>query len=206
MTKHEEQYYIASKQYNEDTLYLSALDRTESRDYDFERLKFGREPLFFENAYKEDDRGKGVRRPIKKAHMNSTYLIVNNDIKADLDGYNISGFQFYPAVIVDDDDNYHEDYWFFNIYKEFDFLDCKGSEIKNYKPGAKRNKVMKYKLDVEKLERISEENRLIFMMPNTDQRTTYVHQKIVDVFERHRVDNINFLKMSEWYRGKQFRD
>jgi hypothetical protein len=205
MSIYEEQYYIVSKQYDENTLYLRALDRTENRDYDFEKLRFGEEPLFFENAYKDEDKAAGLIRPLKKAHMNSTYLIVDDSIKGDLEGYDISGFQFYPAVIIDDDGNYHENYWFFNIYNEYDFLDCEGSEIKNYKPGAKRNKVVKYKLDDEKLQAVSEESRLIFMMPNTDQRTTYVHQKVVDVFEKHGVDNINFLRMSEWYRGKQFR-
>jgi hypothetical protein len=205
MSTYEDQYYIVNNQYDDNTLYLSALDKTEARDYDFSKLEMGGEPLFFENSYKDEDMRDGKVRPIKKAHMNFTYLVVDDDVKNEITKFDIAGIQLYPAVIIGDDGVYYENYWFFNIYKEFDFLDCEKSEIRNYKVNSHRNKVIKYQLNSDTLDKILEDNRLIFMMPNTDQRTTYVHQKIVDIFSELNVDNIKFHKLSEWFRGKQFR-
>ena len=137
--------------------------------------------------------------------MWTTFLIVDENIKEDLDQYDINGFQLYPAVVVDDNGNYHEDYWFFNIYQHLDALDVNLSEIGNYNPNDDEHDVKKFKLKTDFLDKIKEENRLIFIMPNTDLMTIIAHQKIVDIFNKHDVDSVVFHKMSEWYAGKQFR-
>lgn len=205
MKEYEDQYYLAGKKYTEDTLYLSALDKTENRDYDFDRMNYGDEPLFFENAYKDKDKERGLLRPIKQVHMNSTYLIVNDEIKAELEGFDIRGFQLYPAVIIDDNGVYHENFWFFNIYEELDALDCEKSEIRDYNPDNRGHEVVSYKLNKDLLVSIPEGKRLIFIMPNTETRVTIIHEKVMDIMVRHGVDNIAFHKMSEWSPGKQFR-
>lgn len=204
MSNYEEQYYLVDEVYNSDTLYLTAFQKTEDRDYDFEKMKPGGEPLFFENAYKDKDKKAGKVRPILSAHMNTTYLIINDEIRNQIDDDAIYMGQFYPAVIVDDNGTYHENFWFINIYQELDVLDCENSEIKRYNPENDDHKVLKYKLKKDVLDNIPEDHRLIFIMPNTNIRTTFVHKKIVDIFERLGVDNIQFHKMSEWYPGKQF--
>jgi len=205
MTEYEDQYYLVGKKFNAETLYLSALEKTENRDYDFDKMIYGEEPLFFENAYRDKDGERGVVRSLKKVHMNSTYLIVDDEIKADMEVFDINGFQLYPAVIITDDGVYHDNYWFFNIYEELDALDCENSVIRDYDLKNRGHEVEKFKLNKEVLGGIPEENRLVFIMPNTETRVTVVHQKIVNIFERYGVDNIAFHKMSEWYPGKQFR-
>ena len=205
MSNYEELYYLVDERYDEDTLYLTALQRTENRDYDFEEMSFGSEPLFFENAYKDKDVAIGKTRPLMSAHMNMTYLIVNNEIKRHIDDDSIYQGKLYPSVIIDDKDHYHDEFWFFNIYGSLNALDCENSEIQDYDPDDRRHDVAKYKLNEETLDKIPEEQRLVFMMPNTETKVTFVHQKIVDVFEKLKVDNIKFHKLSEWYPGKQFR-
>ena len=205
MSNYEELYYLVDERYDEDTLYLTALQRTENRDYDFEEMSFGSEPLFFENAYKDKDVVIGKTRPLMSAHMNMTYLIVNNEIKRHIDDDSIYQGKLYPSVIIDDKGHYHDEFWFFNIYGSLNALDCENSEIQDYNPDARRHSVAKYKLKEELLDKIPEDQRLIFMMPNTKTKITFVHQKIVDVFEKLKVDNIRFHKLSEWYPGKQSR-
>lgn len=115
MNKYDDEYYIAFEQTNDDTLYLKGLKRSAERDYGSNKLSFNDEPLFFENSYKNEDKSQGVVRPIKNAHMNMNYIIISDSIRSHIKKFKISSFQLYPAVIVDDSNNFHENYWFFNI-------------------------------------------------------------------------------------------
>jgi hypothetical protein len=204
MKNYEELYYIVDELYDENTLYLTALEKSAQRRYSSIRLELGGEPLFFENAYREEDKSSNKIRPIKKSHMNMTNLLVNEALKNKLDVFAIQNFQFYPSIIIDDYDSYHEDFWIMNIFGSIDALDCDTSEIKRFKPDNDSNKVIRYSLNSELLDSIPEERRLIFRMPNTEHKTIFVHEKIVDIFKEEGVDNIKFHKLSEWYRGKQF--
>ena len=101
---YEDQYYIVDKVFSDDTLYLKATKTTAKRKYGYKKLEYGEAPLFFENVYKDRDIKLGKVRAIKSAHMNITHLIVDDDIKEKIDKFDISNFQFYPAVIIDDGD------------------------------------------------------------------------------------------------------
>ena len=205
MTTYEDQYYLVKKKYDENTLYLKPFNKKARMGARFEEIPYGGEPLFFENAYKEKDKQHGISRPLRKAMMWSTFLIVNDNIKEDLEQYDINSLQLYPAVVVDDNGDYHENYWYLNIYQGLDVLDVNLSEIGNYNPNDDDHDVKKFKLKTDILDQIKEENRLIFIFPNTETMTMIAHQKIVDIFNKHDVDSVVFHKMSEWYAGKQFR-
>ncbi len=205
MSNYEEHYYLVDERYDEDTLYLTAFQRTANRNYYFKEMKFGEEPLYFENAYKDEDIAEGKSRPLMPAHMNMTFLIINDEIRSFINDDSIYKGKLYPSVLVDDKDQYHDGYWFFNIYGSLDVLDCENSEIQDYDPDDRRHDVARYKLKKEMLNKIPEDQRLVFIMPNTETKVIFVHQKIVDVFDKLGVDNIKFHKMSEWYPGKQFR-
>ena len=68
-----------------------------------------------------------------------------------------------------------------------------------------RSKFAVHPIFASSIDKIKEENRLIFIMPNTEILTIIAHQKIVDIFNKHDVDSVVFHKMSEWYSGRQFR-
>lgn len=112
MTTYEDQYYLVNKKYDESTLYLTPTENTATRDFHLKKIPNGEEPLFFENAYKENDKKNGISRPLRKAMMWSTDLLVDGKIKEDLEQYDINGLQLYPAVVIDDNGDYHENYWF----------------------------------------------------------------------------------------------
>ncbi len=205
MSQYNDQYYIIFKKYNEETLYLVVHDRSDYRNYEYTKLEFG-QPMFFENGYKEKDLARGIRRPIKKAHLNITWPVVTNDIKVSLEHTENACFQFYPAVIEDDEGKYHEGYWVFNIFEQIDVLDLEKCEIDEFDPNNEIHPIDKYYLSDEKLDLIPESERLVFMPKYTNIGHVMVHESVVEVFKKHNVDTLNFIKVSEWEMGYQFVD
>jgi hypothetical protein len=206
MSKYDDQYYIVDEVYDDKTLYLKALKKTANRDFEYKKMELGKEPLFFENAYKEEDIISGSKKPIKLSHMNGNFLLISNDIREKLKNIQSVGVQLYPAVIIDDDEKFHDYFWLFNVFSKQNYVDFDKSEIKRYDPKGDSHKVKKYCLSDEALDKVSEENRLIFKPTNTDVGFMFVHQKIVDVFNELKVDNIKFYKVSEWEKGMQFQE
>jgi len=205
MSKYNDDYYIVFEYDDAETVYLKALRKTADRDYEFEKMRFGLEPLFFENAYKKEDIKRKIERKIRSVHMNMNFLLINNELRDKLKFFDITYFQLYPAVIIDDNEHYHENYWFFNIYNNLDCIDYDKSIIRDYEVGDKYHDVNTYYLSDAVLDKIPEEERLIFRPANTDIGFTFVHQKIVNVFNDYGVDTLRFMKVSEWEMGKQFR-
>jgi len=132
-------------------------------------------------------------------------IIVDDKIKKKLEHFEILNFQLYPAVIIDDDNKYHERYWFFNMYNEFSALDLDKSTIKRFYPENDDHSITKYYLSDEILDSIPEEQRLIFKEDKCSQGITIVHQKIVDIFNSEGATAVNFIKISDYEKGKQFR-
>nr|WP_236596558.1 hypothetical protein [Pseudoalteromonas sp. GCY] len=97
-------------------MHLTALQKSADRDYEFEQLVWGKEPLFFENAYRDKDNANGVIRPIPSVLLDATIPIVSSKIRERLKLFNFVGMQLYPAVYIDDGGNYHEDYWCMNFW------------------------------------------------------------------------------------------
>ena len=206
MNKYDDQYYIVDEVYDDNTLYLKALKKSANRDFEYKKMQSGDEPLFFENAYKKEDIATGSKKQIKQSHMNGNFLLVSNDIRGKIKDIQSNGIQLYPTVIIDDDENFHDNFWLFNVFKKQDYIDFDKSEIKRYDPKDDSHRVKKYCLSDEALDKVHEENRLIFKPSNTDIGFMFVHQKIVDIFNELKVDNIKFYKVSEWKKGMQFQE
>jgi hypothetical protein len=165
----------------------------------------GEEPLFFENSYREKDIVEGKERPIKKAHLDGNFLVVSSAVRNEIKKLSIDKVKLYPAVIVDDKNNYHEEFWFFNIYGSSDYIDISLCQVDDFDEDDKKHTIEKYALNEKLLDGILEERRLIFRPSRSDVGHTIVHQKIVDIFIKLNIDNIKFYKLSEWEDGMQFR-
>jgi len=197
MSNYEDQYYLVDEVYDDDTLYLKPKKKTANRDYEYTKMIYGDEPLFFENSYKDRDVNEGKERPIKTAHMDGNFLIVDDAIYREMKSFTIDNFQLYPAVVVDDKEAYHENFWFFNIYANSDYLDIDQCQIDDYDEDDKKHSIERYSLNEKLLDGILEERRLIFRPMRSDIGHTIVHQRIVDIFEELGVNNIKFYKLSE---------
>ncbi len=69
----------------------------------------------------------------------------------------------YPAVYIDDENNWHDNYWFLNFYEELDCWDRKLSVI-GEDDDEHESAVYQYYLDAKILDGIPEEKRLLFIM------------------------------------------
>ena len=107
-------------------------------------------------------------------------------------------------MIIDDTDNFHENYWFFNLYDQFTALDLSNSVIEDYDPDEDDHDVTKFSLSDEILDAIPEVHRLIFKEDKSDVGPTIVHQCIVDIFNEVGAPNAMFIKLSEYEFGDQF--
>ncbi|MGF1693293.1 hypothetical protein [Photobacterium kagoshimensis] len=204
MNDFENEYYLVFKKFNPQTLYLTALQKSADRRYRYKKLRFGEEPLFFENGYKEQDKARGVTRLYGKAHENISTLVVRDEIYEDIKGFNIRYLQLYPSVIIDDDNNYLEGYWTFNYYDRVDCVDFERSTVEDYDPNGEDHDVEKFIFKPDILAAIPEEERLIIMPANANKDYTIFHKKIVDIFNKHNVDTLRFIKVADWEYGKQF--
>jgi hypothetical protein len=206
MSKYNDQYYLVFRKpvLDKHTLYLAALQKSEDRDYGFEELDPGDEPLFFENAFKEKDQKLGVKRHIAAANMNMVYVLVNDELREEMKHFEIDYFQLYPSVIIDDEGEYHENFWLLHVYEKLDCLDFDRCVIDDYDPEARKHDVDKYYLSDSALSAIPEERRLIFRPEKAHMGYTFVHQKIVDIFNSQGVDSLRFIKVSDWEMGMQF--
>ncbi|CAG21423.1 hypothetical protein [Photobacterium profundum] len=107
-------------------------------------------------------------------------------------------------MIIDDDENYHEGYWTFNYYDRVDCVDFERSTVEDYDPKDARHYVEKFVFKSEVLAAIPEEERLMFQPKKIDKAYTILHKKIVDIFNKHNVETLRFIKVADWEYGKQF--
>ncbi len=204
MSNYNDQYYIVFKSYDENTLYLSALQKSADRDYGFYKLDLNDEPLYFENIYKEDDKKNNVIHHLYPTHMNMNYVIVNKEIRDKIQYFDIEYTQLYPSVIIDDDNKSHEGYWLINIYDRLDCLDFDKCEIEDYDPTDRKHEINKFYFSDVLMDQIPEEKRLMIRPKKDDMGYTFFHQKIVDIFLDSGVTNLRFFKVSDWEAGVEF--
>jgi len=203
MSQYNDHYYIVFEHYDENTLYLTTHDRSDHRDYEYTKLSGG-EPMFFVNGYRDEDLARGISRPIKQAHLDSTYPVISDEIKKSLGNIDNEFFQLYPGVIVDDHDKYHEGYWAFNVFDQMDVLNLEKCRIDDFDPDEEDQTIEQYYLDDDKLSAMPEKERLVFMPKYSDYPHIIVHEKVVRAFKKHNVDTLNFVKVSDWVMGLQF--
>lgn len=96
-------------------------------------------PLFFTNSYRDENNADGIQEIIPSILFYPPDIIVNDDIKNILSDEFNSNCQFVPAVYIDNDDNWHEDYWYLNFLTR---LDCWDRERSIYPPQMTRPTLM----------------------------------------------------------------
>ncbi len=207
MNKYNEEYYIAFEPKGDNQPYVIADKKTTERGYHYKKVPLGGLPFFFYNRNKEKDRRNGKKWPITEILETGGDFLVNDFIRDEVIQYDIDGMQLYPSVYIDDDDNWHENYWFLNFYETFVYWDQGRSEIvtideNDDKYGAE---IDKYCLDEKKLFGIPEEKRLIFKMSGVGDPYVFFHQKIVDFLMTNNCRGIRFFKVSEFEEGDQFK-
>lgn len=194
-------YYIPLATY-EDKIYVKPLQKTADRDYILEKLIFGEEPLFFENSNKE----AGIRHIVPDILFDGANMIVKGHIRDFLKEFETPGMQLYPAIYIDDNENWHDDYWLLNFY---DSLDCWDRNNSIYEPEPPDSPIdpdiRKFSLDNQVLDKIPKEQRLVFRMGGSSEAFIFMHQDIVDFLRKINSSGVRFFRISEFECSFEFK-
>jgi len=208
ITNYNEQYYFIFNDY-ENASYLTPLKKTEDRNWSFEKLSWADGPVYFENGFKEEDKLAGKKHPINDLMDIAGHYLIHKRVFDDVQLLEIDNLQFFPAVYIDDDDHWHEQYMLLNIYGKLDCIDFDKSEIYDDDDDdddliiEEKSFVDKFYLSEKVLDKIPEENRLIFTIDKSVMPHTFVHQKIKDIFDKNNVSGVKFIRVSDYVSGDE---
>ena len=201
MNNYEEQYYkVFEIPYRDTFLHLKASLDTGRRRYTFTKLDFGDGPIFFSNA----DKGE-MPFIVSDFILHSFFPVVSKKIAEKLVPFDINGFQLFPAVLIGDDDEWYEDFFFFNVYESLDCIDFERSEILVYSPEDTRHEIIRYKFKNEVLDAIPLENRLIIRPKKVAGGGLLIHESIVKKISKDiNDDEFKFFKLSDYKLGDKY--
>ncbi|MBL4898702.1 MAG: hypothetical protein JKX76_03525 [Colwellia sp.] len=205
MSNYEDQYYIAIEPAGEDHIFPIPDQKTADRNYEYLKLPMGEKPLFFHNSQQEKDVRRNIVRPLSDVLFDGNDLIVTDSIRNKLIQHEINGLQLYPAVYIDDKNHWHENYWHLCFYERLNCLDKAHSSIDGDIDRTKFNvEVDQFRLEKNVLDAITEEKRLLFKISGVSMGYIFVHQLIVDFFEKNNLSGIRFFKVVDFEEGDQF--
>ena len=205
MSKYDHEYYIVRTFYTSTQFQLKPTKNTSFRKFRYKRLTGG-EPLFFINGFKERDARLGDKRTVTDIMLDGSSFVVTSPIKSFLDQFEIDSMQLYPAIVIDDDDVWHENYWYLNFYGN---LDCWDREKSDYKyeddedPEDSDAEIKQYSLNAGILDAIPEERRLLFRMGRATKAYVFAHKRIVKHFLENAYSGVRFFKVAEFREGDQ---
>ncbi|WP_163831825.1 imm11 family protein [Spartinivicinus ruber] len=186
MTNYNEQYYILDTFYNDNQLHITADNKTSNRNYEYEKLVPSGVPLFFENSFKDKEKALGRKRLLTDVLFDGSSLVVVYKIHDFLKMFSTKGMQLYPAIYIDDDTNWHENYWYLNFFEKLDCWDRKLSVLETFddEDDDFDAEIRKYYLDKKVLDAIPEEQRYLFKMGGATESYIFAHERLVDIFKR----------------------
>lgn len=202
MKSYEQEYFkVFDVPEHQHHLQLKATADTGRRRYSFTKLNTDDGPISFHCS---SDSGL----PFTKSDfvLHGFFPVVSKKVVKELMSYDINGFQLFPAVLVEDNCEEHEDYFFFNAYQQQDCIDFRESEILGYSPEDSRHEIQRYKLKVEVLDAIPIERRLIIRPEKVAGGGLLLHENIVARIKNY-VDKekYRFFKLSEYELGDRYR-
>jgi len=202
-----EQYYILFGDTSNGASHLRPLQKTADRSFTYKQLNLSGGPAFFENAFSEEDIKAGIKHPILDVMDAAGWFLFSNRLYQQMATFDIQGMQLFPAVFINDDKKYHEDYFLTNFYEKLDCLDVDKSII--VRKRERRNKIT-YNVDTislsnKVLDAIPEEQRLMFRIDKITDGFVIVHQKIKDIIEQENATGAKFYRIDQYTKGDQFR-
>lgn len=209
MISYNEEYYIMFTPKGDDQIYIKPQERSADRKFRYRKLNIEDGPLFFENCYRDEDKNKW---PSTDILVEGGGFLATSTLCDKLRDYDVDFMQIYPAIYVDDNDNYREDYFYIGFYERLDCLDIKKSEIEDIEFDEKdiddddpvSLEVSKFSLSDSVLGNISEENRLMFKIGQCSKPYIFVHQTVVDIFLNYSYTGVQFIKVSDFKEGQQY--
>ena len=201
MKNYEDQYYLLLKNpFRNDLISLKATLNTSRRDFRITELDYEDGPVFFTLS------DKSSVCNLNKIQFTGIFPVVSSDVAEILAQYKVRSFQLFPAVIIDQNDNWYEDYFYFNLYDELDCIDFEKSKIRNYDPSDYDHEVIEYKFNNDILDAIDVNERLIILPEGVFGGSLIFHEKIVEKLKKYIDKNsLSFYKLSDYKLGDEYK-
>lgn len=187
MQNYDDDYYFIQQKDDDRLPVLTADENTVARNYTFELQSVGAAPFVFFNGAKDYQKKLGVStlRDLPDILFAGNNLVVCTHIRDSLVALDLPGVFIHPAVFIDDDGRWHEDYWYLTFPQRFDCWDREKSDYEEQPlelGGFKLHSVYTYALDSAVLDRIPLNERLLFKMGGTQDAFIVCHQDIASIF------------------------
>lgn len=185
---------------------LVAKGSTVDRPYGRRELSSGGGPLAFFDGFRNEQLRDGTKEILTDILFDGTSMVVTSRIKSSLEGFDIDGLQYYPAIYIDNSGIWHEDYWYMNFYTR---LDCWDREFSIYDSEFDENDpydfadVDRYSLDSGKLSRVPASERMMFKMGRSAGQYIFAHKEIAKFFLLEQIPSMQIFKVSEFEEGDQ---
>jgi len=205
MSKYDQEYFIPFAAMDDNKLFVG-MDKKSVKRRRLKKINIAEGPMVYLNDYREEDKKRGVKTPIPDIMPVSGQVVIPNEMVRFLRVFPILGIQLFPAVYIDDDDNWHENLSVIHCYKRLDCLDFDKSIIDNdpeYWEDGDEHTVDKLYISEAALNTIPEDERLIFQINKVKRRHIYFHQRIVDYIRKMKYTGVQFIKVADFEEGMQ---
>lgn len=201
MTDYTAEYFIVRRETGDRVPYLEPDDNTLDRTLRRAPQPMGSPPLVFTNGWKERNRAERVKEVVTPILFHGSDLVVSTPIREALLNLALPNVTMHPASYVDDNDTWHEDYWYLTFSTLFDCWDRTLSDASNNfveSGGERRYDVYEYVLAEELLDRTALEQRLLFQMGGTINAFVFCHECIAKLFCREASSGARLVLASEY--------
>ncbi|HDY7663938.1 TPA: hypothetical protein RQJ89_001076 [Vibrio vulnificus] len=206
---HFSDYYVVYQRVGEHAMVLVGHENDAPQDLTANQFQENTNRWFyFLNGFRDEDTSQGIHHQLCNLHMSGRKMMVKRELYLALCHIEIAGAQWLRAVIINDDDTYHDDYHYLNFYENpvdedyayYDFVDFDKSEYKAKKYADYLPPLYTFKkvvLSPEKLAAVPLEKRLIW----NDIHTTNclaVHKSVKEIMEKYQPLDCRFTRIEEY--------
>ncbi len=206
MNYYDECYYIIKRDGRFDDLSVDPSKETAKRRFKFKELNYGDKSTLFHT----DTNDLEFLDSENVIFFCSPNFIVSKKLRDKID-FGLFESKFFSAIIESKNGQRRDDFWVLNTFGKLDCWDREKSIIDDpdgfvYEEDGIEifPSVVKFSLDSSVLDKIPEMDRLIFKMGKTDTQPIFVHQKIVDIFQKNNVKGVKFFRVSDYEFGDEF--
>lgn len=208
----DKEYFFITEPYGdkgESVTGLSPDADTATKPYTSEVLPMGSKPLIFRNGFADLQKARGrlsnkLPSPVLFA---ATNLLVRDEIANKLWDLEppIPNLAIQPAIYIDHNDKWYENYWFLTFTSRLDCWDRNNSDYDRDPlglPGMYKYEIHTYSLNEKMLQDMPLSERRLFKMDATLDGFVVVHKSLADLF---RVDDVVLVSVEgypdEWTRS-----
>ena len=187
-------YYIISQNFENSEHKVIPTESTSLKRFHYREQIYGQQPLKFITHHAT------ILNSKPQMFFCTPSIIISDSLKCIFNG-NIYGGKLYPSIVASKTKT-EEGYLLINIYKKLDCWNRDKSIFEQNDPDDLPH-VIKYHLDSDILDHISETERLIFKIGGDDLSPIIVHEKLKTKIEKI-ISYVNFFPINEYSLGDEY--